>query len=114
MRPNPRQLGMEEGGNPWRLRGSRHGDRARWAHRPRAEPGRQTLAEHNGQPQARIVVGATATECDPPQRFVARHQHGDRHRRRRDDRGGAQRRFFSSRWNARSRVRRWTARPKRA
>ena len=114
VRPELRQLRVDEGRDRERRCGGRHGIRGTWTPRPRVEPGRHALAAQDRQPEARPLFGTTRPERRPPQRFVTRHQRGGRGRSRGDIARIAQRRFFSARRKARSRLRGCTSSPKRA
>ena len=92
----------------------RHRIGGTWTPRPRVEPGRHALAQQDRQPEARPVVGTTLPERHPPQRFVTRHQRGGRGLPGGDVGRIAQRRFFSARRKARSRLRGCTSSPKRS
>ena len=114
VRPELRQFRVEEGRDPERRCGGRHGIGGMWTQRPRVEPGRHALAPQDRQPEARPVIGITLPERRPPQRFVTRHKRGCRGRSGGASGRMAQRRFFSSRRKARSRLRGCTLSPKRA
>lgn len=114
VRPELHQLRVDEGRDPERRGGGRQGIGGTWTQRPRVEPGRHALAAQDRQPEAGPVIGTTLPERRPPQRFVTRHKRGGQGRARGDVGGIAQRRFFSSRRNARSRLRGCTWSPKRA
>jgi len=114
VRPELHQLRVDEGRDPERRCGGRHRIGGTWTQRPRVEPGRHALAPQDRQPEARPVMGPPLPERRPPQRFVTRHKRGRRWRPRGDVGGIAQRRFFSSRRKARSRLRGCTSSPKRA
>jgi len=114
VRPELRQLRVDEGRDPERRCGGRHGIGGTWTLRPRVEPGRHALTEQDRQPEARSVIGTPLSQRHPPQRFVTRHERGGRRLPRGDVGRIAQRRFFSSRRKARSRLRGWTSRPKRS
>jgi hypothetical protein len=112
--PEPRELRVDEGRNPERRSGAGHRISATWTHRPRAKPGRQALPEQDRQSEAWPVTKAPLPQRYSPQRFVTRHERGGRGLSRGDVERIAQRRFFSSRRKARSRLRGCTSSPKRA
>ena len=114
VRPELHQLRVDEGRDPERRCGGRHRIGGTWTQRPRVEPGRHAVAQQDRQPEARPVIGITLPECQPPQRFVTRHQRGGRWLPEGDVGVIGQRRFFSARRKARSRLRGWTSRPKRS
>ena len=110
--PQLHQLRVDERRDLERRSGAGHRISRMWTPRPRTEPGRDALTEKDGQPQAWTVISATLPQRDPPERFVTGHECGGR---------GfltvrliAQRRFFSARRRARSRLRGCTSSPNRS
>jgi hypothetical protein len=69
------------------------------------------LAEQDRQPEAWPIIRATLPQRHPPQHFVTRHERCGRGFSRGDIERIAQRRFFSARRKARSRLRGCTSRP---
>jgi hypothetical protein len=111
--PELHQLRVDEGRDHARRCGA--GDRIGGTRtpRPRVEPGRHAVTEQDRQPEARPVIGTRLSQRDPPRRFVTRHERGRGLCRENIERI-AQRRFFSARRKARSRLRGCTSSPKRA
>lgn len=114
VRPELRQLCLDEGRDHERRCGGSQAIGRTWTTGPRMEPGRHALAQQDRQPEVRPIMGTALAERRPPQRFVTRHKRRDRWLLQRDVEPLAQRRFFSARRKARSRLRGCTSRPKRA
>jgi hypothetical protein len=73
-----------------------------------------TFADQKRHPEAWPVIRAPLPQRDPSQRFVTRHERRDRWGLRGAEGRIAQRRFFSARRNARSRLRGCTSSPNRS
>lgn len=112
--PELRQLRVDDGRDLERWGADSRGLGRTWTQHPRTEPRGHALAPQDRQSEARSLMGTPLPERRPPQRFVIRHQRGRRGRSRGDVGGIAQRRFFSARRKARSRLRGCTSSPKRA
>ena len=112
--PELRELGVDERRDPEGRYGASHRISGTWTQRPRVEPGRHALAEQDRQPEAGPVIDAPLPQRHPPHCFVTRHERGGREFSRGDVGRIAQRRFFSSRRKARSRLRGCTSSPKRS
>jgi len=78
--PDLRQLEVNEVRNVERLPGPWR-DRGTWAQGPGVQPRAHAAAKQNREPEARSLVGATATERHPPQRLVVGDECGDRYLR---------------------------------
>jgi hypothetical protein len=112
--PELRELGVDDGRNPERRSGAGHRIRGTRTPRPRAKPGSQALPEQDRQSEAWPVTRAPLPQRYSPQRFVTRHERGGRGLSHGDVEWIAQRRFFSARRKARSRLRGCTSRPNRS
>jgi hypothetical protein len=112
--PELRELRVDERRDPEGRGEAGHRIGGTWTHRPRVEPRRHALAEQDRQPEAWSVIEATLPQRHPPHRFVTRHERGRVWLPRGDVGPIAQRRFFSARRTARSRLRGCTSSPKRS
>jgi hypothetical protein len=77
--PHLRQLEVNEMRNVGRLPRPWRGCRGLWAQSPSVEPRAHTVAKEYRESETRSLVGATATERDPPQRLVMGDQCSGRH-----------------------------------
>jgi hypothetical protein len=112
--PELRQLRVDARRDGERRGRDRPGIGRTWTHAPRAEPRGHALAQQDRQSEARPLMRTPLSERRSPQRFVTRYHGGDRGRSGGEVGGMAQRRFFSARRKARSRLRGCTSSPKRA